>query len=262
MKLIIDNVNIKSDLHIYNLNNISFKVLPYDELLVETNTIKINTYSFTDGVYKILLAKKKSGRSKLIYNFYDNNKLVYQSKCITCCIKIEKGKISKYNIGLFIKNHRVYTNRYNLFIIKHWNLYWHYLHWLTYNYPKDPSNEDKNEIIKLINVMKDDGIKCSKCKMHFNEWINEYNINLSTNNKVNLFSYFFNLHNNINKRKNKKILNLNEAIDIYKTKDWESKLNKYGVSITQLFKERKIETFPELFYSVIEKNLRKEHNLD
>lgn len=265
MKLIIKNYNIikyKTDIHIYILNKHSIKVIPYKDLLIKDNQdININIFTFVDGIYKILLSKNKFPRKKLIYEFYDNNKLLCKLKCTICCIQIKNNKIQYYDSGNFIKNYQEYIKRHKLFIIRQWNLYWYNLHWLAYNYPDNPNKQDKNEIIKLINVMKTNGIKCTRCKKHFNKWIKKNKIQSFLSNKLSLFTYFFNLHNNVNERKKKKILNLKEAYFIYKNKNWERKLSKYGVSIVNLFKERKLETFPELFYSIIKDNLKKEYNL-
>ena len=38
--------------------------------------------------------------------------------------------------------------------IKLWHLYWNSLHYLSYNYPEDPSLENKEQILNLINKMR------------------------------------------------------------------------------------------------------------
>ena len=53
---------------------------------------------------------------------------------------------------------------------KFWRLYWNCLHYLSYLYK--PIH--KNQLIKLINKMKTNGIKCSKCNNHFNEFTKNY----------------------------------------------------------------------------------------
>ena len=258
MKLVINNFLIQSNIYISRLNSGEEIDIYYDDLNISNNTVSIDEYNFKNGIYRIDV----SDEIELVYNFYDNKNLVYKKKSIDCCVQISNNIITEYDEDKFIEEFEVKLKDAESFKIYHWNLYWYYLHWFTYNYPNNPTNKDKNEIMKLVKVMGTDGIKCNKCLKHFNEWLDKNDITNSLSNRNMLFRYFFNLHNDVNKRNNKNIMSIEEATDVYNKKDWNKEFTKYNVDIIDLFKKKKLDTFPKLFYTVIKENLMKEYNLD
>lgn len=263
MKLIIKNFNIESNIYISRLNSGEEIDIYYKDLNITNDTVTVDTYEFKNGIYRIEISEAQPLEIELIYKFYNNNnKLIYEIRSFDCCVVIKDDQIYSYDDEKFIEQFEVKLEDIKLCLINHWNLYWHYLHWLTYNYPNNPTNEDKEEIIKLINVMKTDGIRCEKCLKHFNEWLDENDIIIALSNNISLFKYFFDLHNNINKNKQKKIFSIKKAINIYKNKDWNKEFMKYDVNIVNLFNKRKLEIFPILFYTIIKNKLMKEYNLD
>ncbi len=132
--------------------------------------------------------------------------------------------------------------------IKFWGLYWASLHYLSYIYPDNPSNiqkEQKEQIYKLIEIMKNNGILCARCRHHFNVWCNKNDINLFDNNKNDLINYFINLHNDVNKRNKKRIVDRKEVDLIYI--DFNDKiLIEYKLDIKKLFEENRIYELPDI----------------
>ena len=134
---------------------------------------------------------------------------------------------------------------------KFWRLYWNCLHYLSYLYK--PIH--KNQLIKLINKMKTNGIKCSKCNNHFNEFTNNYNINNYLNNKEDLIKYFLILHNNINKN-NYSIQDLN---NLYINFD-DTELKSYGIDIQLLLNMNKLEKLTDIINTTLYYRLLIEDN--
>lgn len=134
---------------------------------------------------------------------------------------------------------------------KFWRLYWNCLHYLSYLYK--PIH--KNQLIKLINKMKTNGIKCSKCNNHFNEFTNNYNINNYLNNKEDLIKYFLILHNNINKN-NFSIQDLN---NLYINFD-DTELKSYGIDIQLLLNMNKLEKLIDIINTTLYYRLLIEDN--
>ena len=129
--------------------------------------------------------------------------------------------------------------------MNYWELYWLNLHWLSFNYPINPTNNEKSQIVLLINNMKIKGIQCYKCRKSFNNYLQNKDLNEIVKNRDNLFYFFWDCHNDVNKKINKKILSLKEAYSIFETKNWGNELNKY-VDILSLFKDNRLDKFPNL----------------
>ena len=253
MNLIIENYNDESNLIFKQISQVFGKYLFFKNLNIKNNILS-TPFNYDNSIIKIDTSSQNENIK--IFKFYKNDKLLYTKKDKHCIIKIINGNIIEYDANEYNKNRTPLVSSHNKFIILQWNVYWFYLHWLTYKYPTNPNEDDQKQIINLVTKMRTSGIKCGKCRNHFNEWLNKKDINPSLKNKDKLFEYFFVLHNDVNERNKKKIFTLNEAIDLFKNKDWNSEFKKYGVDILDLLKERKLGNFPELFYSTVEKNLR------
>ena len=114
---------------------------------------------------------------------------------------------------------------------KFWRLYWNSLHYLSYLYK--PIH--KNQVIKLIDKMKTNGIKCTKCKNHFNQFTQNYDINKYLSSKNDLINYFLILHNNINKNN----FSINDLNKLYINFD-DTELKSYGIDIQLLLNMNKL----------------------
>lgn len=253
MNLIIENYDDESNLIFKPISEVFGKHLLFKNLTIKNNVLTL-PFNYDNTIIKINTSSQNENIK--IFKFYKNNKIIYTKKDKQCTIKITNGKITEFSTNEFNKNRGPLVSSQNKFIILQWNVYWFYLHWLTYNYPNTPTNDDEKQIIDLVTKMRTSGIKCGKCRNHFDDWLNKNDITSSLKSKNKLFEYFFKLHNDVNERNNKKIFTLNEAIDLYKNKDWNSEFKKYGVDILILLKEKKLGTFPDLFYSDIENNIR------
>ena len=144
--------------------------------------------------------------------------------------------------------------------IKFWHLYWNSLHYLSYNYPENPSLENKKQILNLINKMRKNGIACSYCRYHFNKWCTKNDIKKYIDNRNNLISFFINAHNDVNNRNNKKILSRNEVDKIYLNFDYNYLL-KYGLDVITLFKNNKLDNLPDVINSYTRHMLMDEFNI-
>jgi len=129
--------------------------------------------------------------------------------------------------------------------IKFWGLYWASLHYLSYIYPDNPSDTQKEQINKLIEKIKNDGLLCTRCRKHFNIWCNKYDIKLFYNNKNDLINYFINVHNDVNKRNKKRIVERKEVDLIYNYFN-DKILIEYKLDIKKLFEGNKIYEFPDI----------------
>ena len=97
------------------------------------------------------------------------------------------------------------------------------LHYLSYKYPDKPTNLQKKQIINLIDIMKKKGIRdgnpigipCIICRNHFIQFCNKNNIESVVSSRSNLFYFFLDCHNEINKKTGKKIISYDEAFEYY-----------------------------------------------
>ena len=114
---------------------------------------------------------------------------------------------------------------------------WLFLHTVTFNYPTNPTKEDKENYYKFFDSLKHT-IPCPICKNHYIENINNNPIQL--NNKDELIEWLFDIHNSVNKINNKKVYTHEELYDIYyemfkskslKDKDKYKDYIKYGLLI-------------------------------
>lgn len=134
---------------------------------------------------------------------------------------------------------------------KFWRLYWNSLHYLSYLYK--PIH--KNQVIKLIDKMKTNGIKCAKCKSHFNQFTQNYNINNYLNNKNDLINYFLILHNNINKNN----FSMNDLNKLYSNFD-DTELKSYGIDIQLLLNMNKLDKLTDIINTTLYYRLLIEDN--
>jgi len=138
--------------------------------------------------------------------------------------------------------------------IKFWGLYWASLHYLSYIYPKNPTDKEKDQVYKLIEVMKKNGILCVRCKNHFIIWSSNNDIKSNYNTRDELISYFIDLHNDVNKRNKKKIFSRKEVDLIYNNFN-DAELINYKINVKKLFNENKIYELPNIINSFTRQKL-------
>ena len=242
LDIIKNQINVQK-ITLVNGHNNKTRQLKINEFNNFGNYVEINL-NIKDGYYELRLNQIKK-TSFLIINKcghqYNINgfKLCFENKSNNIIpIKDKKFvEILKFNLNQLIN----VKNRY-------YNLYWDNLHWLAYNYPDNPLESDKNEIIKLITAIKNRGILCPLCTMHFINWSKNNCITQATQSKQKLMDYFWRLHNDVNKRNKKMEYSYNDLLNQYQTAP--SYLKNYGVDIIQIFNNKNLENFPNLFNTI------------
>jgi len=248
MKIIIHNYykyNLKSNLFIF--------LLEYrNRIIIENSNLKKNgddAYYIFDSFKFCKYRLNLSNFRNLNFEILLDGKSLYNNKAGICYFDfINKNEIKLLTKYEYNKNYTLTQKKRRTSSIKFWHLYWNSLHYLSYNYPDNPSDENKNQIINLVNKMKKNGIACSLCRGHFNKWCINNDIQKYVNNKNNLISFFINLHNDVNLRNKKKIFSRDEVNKIYLNFDY-SYLLKYKLDVLSLFKNNKLDNLPDIINS-------------
>lgn len=81
---------------------------------------------------------------------------------------------------------------------------WKFIHLLTLNYPNTPSFEDKYKYKEFIIALQRI-LPCYTCSQHFEKKIKDSNFNDILKSRESLFEWFVDVHNDVNKRNNKKL---------------------------------------------------------
>ena len=93
--------------------------------------------------------------------------------------------------------------------------FWATAHYITLSYPSDPTSSEKQHVKNFFDVLAF-LLPCGKCRSHYT---NNLKTNPLTDNilssKYKLIEWLVNLHNEVNTRTGKKIVTVDEAIQIY-----------------------------------------------
>lgn len=89
---------------------------------------------------------------------------------------------------------------------------WLFLHTITFNYPNNPTKEDKDNFHKLFDSLKFT-IPCPICREHYKENLKNNPIKLDS--KDDLIEWLFDIHNSVNKFKGEKEYSHEELYDKY-----------------------------------------------
>jgi len=108
---------------------------------------------------------------------------------------------------------------------------WTFLHTVTYNYPENPTEDDKrnfyNFFMNLQHVL-----PCEKCKAHYKQNIQKYDLKNSLGSRQELVKWLIDLHNDINKDNGKPVWSYSDVYnkyqDMYKS---DSVINKVLIFI-------------------------------
>ncbi len=91
---------------------------------------------------------------------------------------------------------------------------WTFLHTITYNYPENPTDNDKknyhNFFMNLQHVL-----PCKKCQAHYTENIQKYDLNNSLDNRDDLVKWLIDIHNEVNKHTGKRVWTYSEVYNKY-----------------------------------------------
>lgn len=180
---------------------------------------------------------KKLSETDIIFQNYDQKKFKDEEKDM-------KGRTGKVNI-------------------EYWNSYWKCLHFLSFIYPDKPSDNNKKEIKKLLGKMKGDGISCPQCRQHFINYLQKLNVDEIVKSKDSLFNFFVDLHNSVNKKLGKGVLNYEKVRELYKDLDKiENELiNMYSLNIRELLVSNNLINFPVIHNTKSRNMIKKRLNL-
>ena len=152
------------------------------------------------------------------------------------------------------------------FKLNYYSLYWYNLHYLSVNYPDNPNENQKKEIINLFHNMITTGLTCPICRHHFDIFLKKKDLQEVLASKKNLVTFFLDCHNEVNILYNKKKISYNDAFDYYskdiiiknKKYKWENILSveldgNRDLLIISLFNNQKLDSFPEIFTKTFSK---------
>jgi len=93
--------------------------------------------------------------------------------------------------------------------------FWFILHIISFNYPKNPTQYDKQVYKDFFTSVKDI-LPCKNCKTHYNKYLQEYPITPYLDNKIQFIDWLINIHNRVNMSLGKQMLTRQQVIEIYK----------------------------------------------
>ncbi len=103
---------------------------------------------------------------------------------------------------------------------------WIFLHTVTFQYPENPTDLDKQKYYTFFNSLKN-VLPCPNCREHYHE--NFENIPIRLESREELIEWLIDIHNEVNKKNNKRIYTYKEVYDKYNKMYGlgESKENNY-----------------------------------
>ena len=93
---------------------------------------------------------------------------------------------------------------------------WQSIHFIALGYPKEPSENDKNNYATFYNNLPN-VIPCYECSQHLRENLKKSPIRDYLESRENLFEWTIKLHNVVNEMLNKPTWELQDAFDHYLT---------------------------------------------
>jgi len=140
--------------------------------------------------------------------------------------------VSNYNMNNELSDNKISPKQLDMKIeinieneqdLRHPNVFgpptWFFLHNGSIHYPETPSNIYKHRMkgfIEGLPIM----IPCIICKSHLIAYIekNRYRLDDVVSTRYKLFDFFVELHNEVNERYNKPLIDIKDAYKIYKKK--------------------------------------------
>jgi hypothetical protein len=97
--------------------------------------------------------------------------------------------------------------------------YWFVIHVATFRYPENPSQNDKDNMRNFVYSLANGILPCPVCRYHFKKYLEnpDNNFEEALKNNSNIVKFFWNLHNDVNKRTNKPELSFNDFLLLYKS---------------------------------------------
>ena len=94
---------------------------------------------------------------------------------------------------------------------------WVFLHVITMNYPKEPTDSDKQIYISFFKNLQYI-IPCEKCAYHYKRHIKEYPIEQALETRETIIQWLINIHNEVNKELGKPLYTYDQVIEEYRYK--------------------------------------------
>ena len=94
---------------------------------------------------------------------------------------------------------------------------WIFLHAVTMNYPKNPTNHDKHVYANFFKSLQK-VLPCEKCCVHYSQNIQEYPIEPALESRDSLVRWLIKIHNEVNEDLGKPLYTYDQVIEEYKYK--------------------------------------------
>jgi hypothetical protein len=94
---------------------------------------------------------------------------------------------------------------------------WIFLHSITMNYPKEPSDDDKQAYYNFFKNL-ENVIPCEKCGYNYSMNIQKYPVEPALSSRDLLIRWLIKIHNEVNKETGKREYTYDEVIEEYKYK--------------------------------------------
>ena len=107
---------------------------------------------------------------------------------------------------------------------------WIFLHTITLNYPKHPTDQDKQQYKHFFTSLQDI-LPCDKCAHHYSQHIRELPIDPVLRSRDELVRWLIKIHNEVNKDLDKPLYTYEQVIDEYKYK-----MSRLGMDETLVYK--------------------------
>jgi len=91
---------------------------------------------------------------------------------------------------------------------------WIFLHSITLNYPKEPTNKDKEIYTKFFKDLQF-FIPCDKCSYNYNRHLDDYPIKDALETRETMVQWLINIHNKVNKDLGKPTYTYDQVINEY-----------------------------------------------
>lgn len=92
---------------------------------------------------------------------------------------------------------------------------WIFLHSITFNYPKEPTNKDKQIYVRFFKDLQNI-IPCEKCAYNYKRHLDDYPIEEALETRETMVQWLINIHNEVNKELGKPIYTYDQVIEEYK----------------------------------------------
>jgi len=205
------------------------------------------------GYYRIFSTNRDNFKLTIIDNpKKENSKTFYQSSTESSEHFIEIKSDETNKVQVISLDRKVFNNmQVKMFEARNKakrereRLVWNNLHFLAYNVIQDPlSLEQQNQLSTLLNVLRDKGIYCGKCKQHYDKFRNEYRLKMEdvTKNKTNFATFLLDYHNSVNKSIKRPEFSAEEA-EKYYTSNLDEWREKHKITIEKAYLDGNIKSF-------------------